>query len=124
VSFSLRLRITAYLAFLVVVDVPMYFARWQQDLASGKELLGLVSGLRDVSTRWVVTHDLAEWHEEIAWMSLLFQHGGVVEPAAVRRASRDAAAVRHQQHGDGRAPRHRGARPDRELHVGNKRSPD
>jgi hypothetical protein len=64
--------ITAYLAFLVVVDVPMYFTRWREDLASGKELLGLVSGLRDVSTRWVVTHDLAEWHEEIAWMSLYF----------------------------------------------------
>jgi hypothetical protein len=25
-----------------------------------------------VSTRWVVTHDLAEWKGEIAWMSLYF----------------------------------------------------
>jgi hypothetical protein len=25
-----------------------------------------------VSTRWVVTHDLAEWKDEIAWMSLYF----------------------------------------------------
>ena len=24
------------------------------------------------STRWVVTHDLAEWKDEIAWMSLYF----------------------------------------------------
>lgn len=64
--------ITAYLAFLVVVDVPMYFERWQADLASGKQLLGIVSGLRDVSTRWVVTHDLAAWRDEIAWMSLYF----------------------------------------------------
>src|SRR5206468_9257647 len=29
-------------------------------------------GLRDASTRWVVTHDLAEWRDEIAWMSLYF----------------------------------------------------
>jgi hypothetical protein len=34
--------------------------------------LPLLEGLRDVSTRWVVTHDLAEWKEEIAWMSLYF----------------------------------------------------
>jgi len=25
-----------------------------------------------VCTRWVVTHDLAEWKDEIAWMSLYF----------------------------------------------------
>jgi hypothetical protein len=25
-----------------------------------------------VTTRWVVTHDLAEWKDEIAWMSLYF----------------------------------------------------
>ena len=25
-----------------------------------------------MSTRWVVTHDLAEWKDEIAWMSLYF----------------------------------------------------
>jgi hypothetical protein len=28
--------------------------------------------LRDASTRWVVTHDLAEWKDEIVWMSLYF----------------------------------------------------
>ena len=32
-----------YLAFLVVVDVPMYFARWQEDMANGKPLLGLLA---------------------------------------------------------------------------------
>ena len=31
-----------------------------------------LEGLRDASTRWVVTHDLAEWKDEIAWMSLYF----------------------------------------------------
>ena len=61
-----------YLAFLVTVDVPMYLARWRADLAAGKELLGIFSGLYDLGTRWVVTHDVAHWHEEIAWMSLYF----------------------------------------------------
>ena len=61
-----------YLAFLVTVDVPMYFNRWRAGRAGGKVHLRLFDGLRDVSTRWVVTHDLAEWKEEIAWMSLYF----------------------------------------------------
>jgi hypothetical protein len=30
------------------------------------------AGLYDVSTHWVVTHDLAEWKDEIPWMSLYF----------------------------------------------------
>jgi hypothetical protein len=64
--------ITAYLVFLVVIDVPMYFDRWRQDMASGKELFGLLAGLHDLTTRWTVTHDIAQWQDEIAWMSLYF----------------------------------------------------
>ena len=64
--------IAAYLAFLVAVDVPMYLSRWRAGLAEGSKLLGIVEGLRDVSTRWVVTHDFEHWKDEIAWMSLYF----------------------------------------------------
>jgi hypothetical protein len=64
--------IAGYLAFLVVIDVPMYFERWQADVTSGKELLGIFSGLYDVTTRWAVTHDFDHWRDEIAWMSLYF----------------------------------------------------
>ena len=32
----------------------------------------MIEGLRDVSTRWVVTHDIEHWKDEIAWMSLYF----------------------------------------------------
>ena len=64
--------VAAYLAFLVTIDVPMYFGRWQTDLMSGKELLGIFAGLYDVSSRWTVTHDFVHWREEIAWMSLYF----------------------------------------------------
>src|SRR3954452_6638920 len=64
--------IAAYLAFLMTVDVPMYLKRWRADVAEGSTRLKPLQGLRDVSTRWVVTHELAEWKDEIAWMSLYF----------------------------------------------------
>jgi hypothetical protein len=64
--------IAGYLAFLAIVDVPMYLGRWRAKVADGSPHLRPLEGLRDVSTRWVVTHDLAEWKDEIAWMSLYF----------------------------------------------------
>jgi hypothetical protein len=64
--------IAGYLLFLVTVDVPMYLSRWLSGLVNGRKLLKLREGLRDASTRWIVTHDLAEWKDEIAWMSLYF----------------------------------------------------
>jgi hypothetical protein len=64
--------IAGYLAFLMTVDVPMYLNRWRTEIGDGSRLMKPLEGLRDVSTRWIVTHDLAEWKEEIAWMSLYF----------------------------------------------------
>jgi hypothetical protein len=64
--------IAGYVVFMCMIDVPMYVARWQAELASSKELFGFFSGLHDVATRWVVTHDIARWKGEIAWMSLYF----------------------------------------------------
>jgi hypothetical protein len=64
--------IAGYLAFLMTIDIPMYLSRWRAEVADGSKLLRPLEGLRDVSTRWVVTHDLAEWKDEIAWMSLYF----------------------------------------------------
>ena len=64
--------IAGFLAFLITIDVPMYLNRWRTGEADGDKRLTPREGLRDVSTRWVVTHDLAEWKDEIAWMSLYF----------------------------------------------------
>jgi hypothetical protein len=64
--------IAGYLAFLMTVDVPMYLRRWRADVVRGRKLLRPLEGLRDASRRWVVTHDLAAWKDEIAWMSLYF----------------------------------------------------
>jgi len=69
---SALVGIAGYVIFMFTVDVPMYFGRWQADAASGKELLGALAGLHDVTTRWSVTHDIAQWKDEIAWMSLYF----------------------------------------------------
>jgi hypothetical protein len=64
--------IAGYLAFLMTIDVPMYLSRWRAKVADGGRHLRPLEGLHDVSTRWIVTHDLAEWRDEIAWMSLYF----------------------------------------------------
>ncbi len=64
--------IAGYLAFLMTVDVPMYLNRWRAEIADGNSFLRPLEGLRDVSTRWIVTHDFAEWKDEIPWMSLYF----------------------------------------------------
>jgi hypothetical protein len=67
------LGIAGYVAFMCTIDVPMYFVRWRADIAAHREFLGLFGGLHDVATRWVVTHDIARWDGEIAWMSLYFR---------------------------------------------------
>ncbi|HEY1983014.1 MAG TPA: hypothetical protein VGH13_23280 [Xanthobacteraceae bacterium] len=61
-----------YVIFMSAVDVPMYFARWQAELADGTLPLGLLAGLYDVAAHWVVTYDITRWQHEILWMSLYF----------------------------------------------------
>ncbi|HEY7084620.1 MAG TPA: hypothetical protein VH519_07360 [Hyphomicrobiaceae bacterium] len=72
VLFAAIVGIAIYLAFLITIDVPMYVNRWRYGLADGGKALPPLEGLRDASTRWVVTHDFAQWKDEIAWMSLYF----------------------------------------------------
>lgn len=64
--------ILGYLSFLITVDVPMYLSRWRAKVAEGGRHLSPLDGLRDVCTRWAVTHDVAAWKDEITWMSLYF----------------------------------------------------
>src|ERR1700751_606939 len=61
-----------YVLFMVTIDVPMYLQRWQAAMASGHPVLGLFAGLHDMASRWIVTHDIARWRDEIPWMSLYF----------------------------------------------------
>jgi hypothetical protein len=64
--------IAGYLVFLATIDVPMYFRRWQAGGPDSHESLSHLEGLWDASRRWVVTHDMVEWRDEIPWMSLYF----------------------------------------------------
>jgi hypothetical protein len=98
--------LAAYVAFMAMVDVPMYLARWQADELGGKASLSLLAGLYDVSTRLVVTHDIAQWREEIAWMSLYFS---VAVWSSLALCAFDL--VKH------RLPHYRSARPRRELMI-------
>jgi hypothetical protein len=61
-----------YVSFMLGVDVPMYFNRWQSDLAAGKDFLGLFQGFRDLNSRWVLTRAIDDWRDEIAWKTLYF----------------------------------------------------
>ncbi len=62
----------AYVAFMFLVDVPMYWSRWLADEAVGRNYLSVADGLLDVSARWKVSHRWEDWSSEIAWMSLYF----------------------------------------------------
>lgn len=62
----------AYIAFMFMVDVPMYWSRWIADEANGRLYLDIAQGLADVSQRWVVSHRWEDWQNEVAWMSLYF----------------------------------------------------
>jgi hypothetical protein len=64
--------IAGYLGFLAAIDVPMYLRRWQTETADSGGPLSHLEGLWDASLRWVVTHDITAWKDEIAWMSLYF----------------------------------------------------
>lgn len=62
----------AYVAYMFLIDVPMYWARWVADEAQGRQYLGIAQGLADTATRWVVSHRWSDWESEVAWMSLYF----------------------------------------------------
>ncbi len=61
-----------YVMYMATVDVPMYMSRHQADIASGKQFLGFMDGIKDLNTRWMVTHDVKDWGYEFLWMSLYF----------------------------------------------------
>ena len=62
----------AYVVFMFLVDVPMYWARWVADEASGRHYLSIAQGVLDASDRWIVSHRWDDWKSEVVWMSLYF----------------------------------------------------
>ena len=61
-----------YVAYMFLVDVPMYWARYVADQASGRSYLTLFNGVLDVSQRRVVSHRWEDWRSEVIWMTLYF----------------------------------------------------
>jgi hypothetical protein len=62
----------AYVAFMFLHDVPMYWSRWTTDEARGRQYLSLEQGFEDVSHKRVVSRRWQDWQSEVAWMSLYF----------------------------------------------------
>jgi len=62
----------AYVVFMFLVDVPMYWSRWLADEAMGRQYMSLFQGIQDISGRWVVSHRWEDWRSEVTWMSLYF----------------------------------------------------
>jgi len=89
----------AYVGFMFLVDVPMYWARWLADEASGRHYLSLTQGLLDASGRWIVSHRWQDWQNEIAWMSLYFSVAVWLSIALVHAPVPAAAARRSARAG-------------------------
>lgn len=70
--FLMGLTGIAYVAFMFLVDVPMYWSRWVADEAAGRQYLSLSQGVLDTSGRWVVSQQWHVWKSEVIWMSLYF----------------------------------------------------
>ena len=62
----------AYVAFMFLVDVPMYFSRWLADQAAGRHYATLVQGLVETAQHRVVSFRWDDWKNEVVWMSLYF----------------------------------------------------
>jgi hypothetical protein len=81
----------AYVAFMVLIDVPMYLSRWSAGVASATSL---AQGLESALARCVVAHDWLAWREDALWLSLYFTaavwislvlpHAPALRPGGVR----------------------------------------
>lgn len=60
---------------MVVMDMPMYFRRYREEVAAGTRFLGLGEGVRDAMSRRVQTGDWEVWRHEVAWMTPYFSAG-------------------------------------------------
>jgi hypothetical protein len=62
----------AYVAYMFLVDVPMYWERWVADQAAGREYFTIFQGVVDATQHRVVTFSFEHWRTEMLWMSLYF----------------------------------------------------
>lgn len=65
----------AYVVFIFVFDVPMYWSRWLADRSAGHQRLSITQGILDLFRRRVVSYRWEDWKSEVPWMSLYFTLG-------------------------------------------------
>ncbi|HVZ73906.1 MAG TPA: hypothetical protein VHJ20_16115 [Polyangia bacterium] len=75
---------TAYVMFMVNVDVPMYRARVRADEAVHKPYVSVVEGFLDSARTRVLTRRWVDWKDEMPWMSLYFSAGVWISIALIR----------------------------------------
>jgi hypothetical protein len=98
---NVALTITfAYLMFLCIVDVPMYFSRWRADQTAGRQYLSFGEGFHDATTRYYPTRNWEDWRWEVTWMSLYFSVGVWASIALVRAPYPERARLHGQAGGD------------------------
>lgn len=62
----------AYVAYMFLVDVPMYWSRYVADEMMNRPYLSIAEGVLDVSERRVLSQRWEDWKGEIIWMSTYF----------------------------------------------------
>ena len=97
----------AYVAFMFLVDVPMYWSRWIADGVTGRHYLSLGQGVHDAALRRVVSYRWQDWKNEIVWMSLYFSVAVWLSIAFIHAPSARA------HDGEGTTPRRLSASPRR-----------
>jgi len=61
-----------FVAFMTLVDVPMYLSRWRESRRERREFLTVRAGVRDAIGRRIATRDWAIWRPEVAWLTGYF----------------------------------------------------
>ncbi len=64
-----------FVAYIFIVDVPMYWQRWKAEEALGRRILSYAQGFADLSRRRVVSLRWEDWRSEVTWMTLYFTIG-------------------------------------------------
>jgi hypothetical protein len=61
-----------FVAFMTLVDVPMYLGRWRDARRERRQFLSVRAGVRDAMNRRVATREWAIWRHEVAWLTGYF----------------------------------------------------
>jgi hypothetical protein len=61
-----------FVAFMTLVDVPMYVGRWRQARSEQQAFLGMRAGVHDALNRRITTKDWSVWRPEVAWLTGYF----------------------------------------------------